>query len=76
MKMGNLYGGTILRINLSNGEIKRQPTSDYADKYIGGRGINSRILYEEMDKNIQPLDPENIITFGVKFRPNRFDQLI
>ncbi|MGD9279761.1 MAG: aldehyde ferredoxin oxidoreductase N-terminal domain-containing protein, partial [Desulfobacterales bacterium] len=63
--MENLYGGTILRINLSDGEIKRQPTSDYADEYIGGRGINIRILYEEMDKDIQPLDPENIIIFGV-----------
>jgi aldehyde:ferredoxin oxidoreductase len=63
--MGNLYGGTILRINLTDSEIKRQPTSDYADKYIGGRGINIRILYEEMGKDIQPLDPENIIIFGV-----------
>lgn len=63
--MGNLYGGTILRIDLTSQEIKRQPTLDYADDYIGGRGINCRILYEEMDENAHPLDPDNIIIFGV-----------
>ena len=44
MKYGDhLYGGTILRIDLSTGKIKKQPTAPYTEKWLGGRGFNSRI---------------------------------
>ena len=43
------WAGTILRVDLSSGLIERQPLEDYLClDYVGGRGINSRILFEEI----------------------------
>jgi aldehyde:ferredoxin oxidoreductase len=33
------YAGRILRVDLSSGRIDAIPTSDYADRFLGGRGI-------------------------------------
>lgn len=63
--MGNLYGGSLLRVNLSSGEIRKTPTANYADLWLGARGINSRILYEETNGNTDPLGPENVILFSI-----------
>jgi len=59
------YGwvGSILRVNLSTGEIKREDTMKYAEKYIGGRGIAARIAWEEIPPNISPFSPENKLIF-------------
>ncbi|MEM3506232.1 MAG: aldehyde ferredoxin oxidoreductase family protein [Candidatus Bathyarchaeia archaeon] len=58
------YAGKILRINLSNGKILEEPTSNYTDKFLGSRGINQWILYNEVKSSIWPLDPANRIIFG------------
>ena len=42
------YGGKILRVNLSNGEIYTVPTAKYAKDWIGGPGIAIKILYDEL----------------------------
>lgn len=63
--MGNLYGGSLLRVDLSSGKIKKTPTSKYADLWLGARGINTRILYEETNKDTDPLGPDNVILFSV-----------
>ncbi len=63
--MAYLYGGTILRIDLGTGKIEKQPTAAYADKWLGGRGLNSRILYEELQPGIDALSPENVLIFSV-----------
>jgi aldehyde:ferredoxin oxidoreductase len=63
--MGYLYGGTILIIDLTNEKISRKPTSLYADKFLGGRGINAKIIYDELKPGVKPLDPGNVITFGM-----------
>jgi len=63
-----MYGwaGTILRVNLSSGEIKREALNDDLRlKFLGGRGINSRILYNEVKAGIDPLGPDNKLIFGV-----------
>jgi aldehyde:ferredoxin oxidoreductase len=62
--MANLYAGTILRVDLSEGKITREPTSSYAADFLGGRGINTKILYDEMPPEIKPLDPEARLIFG------------
>ena len=62
-----MYGwaGTILRVNLSTGKIGKEPLSeDLRLNYLGGRGINSRILYNEVKPGIDPLSPENKLIFG------------
>lgn len=58
------YAGKILRVNLSNGRISTEPTMKYAGKFLGGRGINQWILYNEVGPGIWPFDPANRLIFG------------
>lgn len=58
----NGYGGSILRVDLSNGKISRQPTpTELARDYIGGRGFGAYLLYTEVPAHADPLGPENKI---------------
>jgi aldehyde:ferredoxin oxidoreductase len=62
-----MYGwiGKMLRINLSSGSIKYKTLDrDLSHKFIGGRGINSKILYDETGKHTGSLSPENVLIFG------------
>lgn len=62
-----MYGwtGTILRINLSSQKIEKQLTEEKLRlHFLGGRGINSRILYQEVGPQVDPLSPQNIVIFG------------
>ena len=63
--MSNLYGGTILRIDLTTGKIEKQPTTAYAEKWLGGRGFNARILYKELEPGTDALSADNILVFSV-----------
>ncbi|MBI4188268.1 MAG: hypothetical protein HY529_03570 [Chloroflexi bacterium] len=65
--MTDWYGwaGTILNVDLTNMKVSRQPLSrELATKYIGGDGFGSRILYDEVGPETDPLSPENIIIIG------------
>jgi len=54
------YTGKLLRVNLTNGKIKEEPLKEeWAEKYLGGAGIASRILYDELKPGIDPLGPKN-----------------
>ena len=59
------YGGKILRVDLTSGKLVEEPTEKYAKEWVGGRGINEWILFNELSKECKPLDPENIFTIGV-----------
>ena len=59
------YAGNILRVNLTNGKIRTEPTEKYAKRWIGGRAINTWILLNELDPKVKWYDSENILTFGV-----------
>ena len=63
--MTYLYGGTILRVDLSTGKIEKQPTAAFAATWLGGRGFNARILYKELEPGIDPLSPDNVLMFSV-----------
>ncbi len=57
--------GTILRVDLSSGKISKETLDKkLRENYIGGRGINSRILFDEVKGGIDPLGPENRLIFG------------
>ncbi|MEX2704961.1 MAG: aldehyde ferredoxin oxidoreductase family protein [Candidatus Freyrarchaeum guaymaensis] len=59
------YKGTILRVNLSTGDIKPSPIPDeLVRKYIGGRGLSAKILYDELDPKVDPLSPDNKLIFA------------
>ena len=59
------WAGRILLVDLSSGKIEVEVLSpDLKLKYLGGRGINSRLLYEGIKAGIDPLGPENLLIFG------------
>ena len=63
--MGKIYEYSVLRVNLSSGEISREKiTGEKVKKYLGGRGLGSKILYDEIDANVEPLSPENKLIFA------------
>jgi aldehyde:ferredoxin oxidoreductase len=54
------YAGKILRVNLTDEKTSIEELSAYdAKKYLGGRGLAAKILFEELKKSIDPLGPEN-----------------
>jgi len=57
------WTGKILRIDLTRGKIWVTP-NDYVKSFIGGRGVNAKILYDEIGPHVEPYDPENRLIFG------------
>jgi len=59
------YAGRILRINLTNNEVKVQHTEKWLiTEFLGGRGFNSRRIYDEIPKEVGPLSPQNKLIFS------------
>ncbi|MBN2074131.1 MAG: hypothetical protein JW762_01135 [Dehalococcoidales bacterium] len=60
-----MYGwmGKILNVNLTTSEISNIDTKLYAEKYLGGRGIASRIYWEKVNPETRAFDPENHLIF-------------
>jgi aldehyde:ferredoxin oxidoreductase len=61
------YGwvGTVLRVDLTNGRVSREPLNlDWARQFLGGRGLGTKYLYEEIDPRCDPLGPENKVIFA------------
>jgi aldehyde:ferredoxin oxidoreductase len=62
-----MYGwaGTLLWVDLSTGAVRREAADDSMRRlFLGGRGINTRLLYRLTSPDTQPLEPENILVFG------------
>ena len=58
------YNGEVLRVNLTERAIKVEPLDmDNAVKYIGGRGLGTRILLDEGCATVDPLSPENKLIY-------------
>ncbi|MEX1326151.1 MAG: aldehyde ferredoxin oxidoreductase family protein [Desulfobacterales bacterium] len=58
----NGYAGSILRIDLSNAGIRKEPLSEsLAENFLGGRGFVAKMLFDEIPPNIEPYDPENML---------------
>jgi aldehyde:ferredoxin oxidoreductase len=59
------WTGIIIRINLSSQKVEKQPLEENLRlNFLGGRGINSRFLYQEVPPELDPLTPENTIILG------------
>lgn len=62
--MAGAYYEKLARINLSTGEIKVEPLDlELAHKFIGGRGLGTKILYDEGVATVEPLSPENKLIY-------------
>ncbi|WP_422485604.1 aldehyde ferredoxin oxidoreductase family protein [Gudongella sp. DL1XJH-153] len=54
------YTGKILRVNLTDGTFKTEPLDhEMAKKFIGGRGLGTKMMMDEVDPKVDPLSPEN-----------------
>jgi len=59
------YMGTVLRVNLTTGSFTTEEfPREFAKKYIGGRGLATKMLTEEVDPKVDPLAPENKLFFA------------
>ena len=62
--MADAYYEKIARINLTTGKIKVEPLDlELAHKFIGGRGLGTKMLYDEGIATVDPLSPENKLIY-------------
>jgi aldehyde:ferredoxin oxidoreductase len=60
------YGGTILRVDLTDGTLHRHATEEHlARTFLGGRGLNVKRLWDELPAHTDGLSPANLLIFGV-----------
>ena len=62
----NGWSGQSLSIDLSKKSfIKKNIPKKWLEDFIGGRGLNSRTLFDLVKPPIDPLGPENVLILGV-----------
>lgn len=61
----NTYGwcGKILKVDLTQQKSIELNTMDYADRFLGGRGIATRIYWDEVKPTVSAFDPANCLIF-------------
>ena len=59
------WAGSILYIDLTDGTIERKPLPrERVMQFVGGRGMNMRMLFDELKPGTDPLSPENPLILG------------
>jgi len=67
MSQDNVFGcqGKILEIDLSKGTIQKNTLDQsLVELYLGGRGLATRIFFDDIDPLCDPLDAENVIVIA------------
>lgn len=63
--MGYGYVGSILHVDLTRNRVWNEKIGDdLIKKFLGGRGINSYLLWRELTVGVDALAPENVLIFG------------
>jgi aldehyde:ferredoxin oxidoreductase len=58
--------GTVLSVDLSCSKCQRTPfTQELAARYLGGRGYNASLLWDQVARGIDPLSADNVLILGV-----------
>ena len=56
------YAGKMARVDLSTGAVTTFiPPGGELLKYLGGKGLAAKIIYDEFEKKVEALSPENVI---------------
>src|SRR4030042_3327660 len=56
--------GKLLEIDLTSGKTKNTTIShEMVEKYLGGRGLGARLLFDLLPAKTDPLSPENVLIF-------------
>ena len=54
----------LLRVDLDDGTVESEPVPEcWLRRYVGGKGLGARYLYEELDAGVDPLGPANALLF-------------
>jgi aldehyde:ferredoxin oxidoreductase len=63
--MINGYQGRMLQIDLTQGKSEAKPLDPrVAERYLGGRGMATRILYDLIDPACDPLGEDNVVVLA------------
>ncbi|MCL4767736.1 MAG: hypothetical protein KJZ80_16030 [Hyphomicrobiaceae bacterium] len=60
----SVYAGRIAHVDLTSGTVRHEPTSDYARRWIGGRPLNTALVWDAAPPGISWDDPCNALVFG------------
>jgi aldehyde:ferredoxin oxidoreductase len=59
------YTGNILKVNLTKRIVETEKLDQkIARKFIGGKGLGAKILYDSIKPGIDPFSPENLLIFA------------
>lgn len=58
------WNGKLLRVNLTDRTISKEDLNmEDARNYLGGRGLGTKIMMDEVDPRVEPFSPENKLIF-------------
>ena len=63
-RISGCLAGKVLRVDLSRGTVRTEDSAPYVERTLGGRGVNSLIMLEEIDQGTRWNDPDNLLCFG------------
>lgn len=56
------YAGKVMDVDLSTGKVGEYPLSDRdRERFLGGRFLSTKILWDELSPGIDPLSPDNVL---------------
>jgi aldehyde:ferredoxin oxidoreductase len=59
------YVGKCLYVDLTHGKIEaKEYDPELAERYLGGNGLGTRLLWENVSPEVEPLAPENWLIFS------------
>lgn len=62
MTVKDRYTGAVLQVDLTEGVVRQEPLDEaFSRTYIGGRGFTSRLQYNLIPRDVDPLGPENVL---------------
>jgi aldehyde:ferredoxin oxidoreductase len=57
------YAGKILKVDLSREKTVSIPTTDYAKRFLGGRGIAAKIYWDNESSQVKAYEPDNHLIY-------------
>ncbi len=58
------WRGQVLDIDLTSEKITKIPSDKYFPKFLGGRGLEGKVIWDDVPEGTGALDPENRIIFA------------
>lgn len=59
-----MRAGTILKVDLTMGSVEKLPSKPFTDIFMGGHGLNIKMIYDSVGPEIGALDPGNMLAFA------------